>query len=937
MRTMLRPGKLANVIREMKRTEVDILGLSEVRWKDDGDFVSEGVRVIHTRGREGQSGVALLLGENVAKSVSRIDTHEDRLLLVEIKAYPVDIVVLQVYMPTTKSEEEEVDNMYEVIEEKLRSTKGNEYTIVMGDWNAKVGEGGEGSYIGKFGLGRRNKRGQKLIDFCRRQKMIVANTWFQQERRRRYTWKAPGDGSRHQLDYIMVKERYRNSVKKAGTLPGADADTDHNLVVMKIRLQLKFIKKKRQSIKKWNKEKLKSKCDELAWKIEENIRERSETTTTEERWRGLKEVIIKETLETVGHQQGATARKPWVTEEMIHDMDERRKWKHQNTDSAKQEYRRLNNKLRRTTEKAREQWWDNQCRELEELQRMGRYDKVYENVKKITRRSNTGRGIAVQDKNGKILQDPDEVRGRWKEYMEDLYQSKNRPEEFNEDLPPEDKEELGPDVMREEVLAAISEMKKNKAEGMDNIPVEILQNLGEKAMNELIKLCQEIYTTGEWPEDFLQTIMIPLKKKPNATGCEDHRTISLLTHAAKIMLRIMTKRVQAKVEKDRDLGDDQYGFRKGRGTRDAIGALRIITERSFEHDQEIYVCYVDYEKAFDRVDWKKLIRALRRIGIDWRERRLIGNLYMGQKIRIRIEGEYSEPGLIGRGVRQGCPLSPVLFNIYIEELNREAMEDMEEGIKIGGKMIKALRFADDQAMMANSQEGLQQMMDRLNTVSTEYGMKINIKKTKVMMITRKKAKEVRITINGENIEQVKKFCYLGSEITEDAKCHEEIKKRIAMGKDAFMRRRELLRRGLDRNLKKRMIKALIWSVTLYGSETWTMRKEDIRRLEAFEMWIWRRMERISWMERITNNEVLRMVEEERSLVATIKTRQRKWIGHILRGNSLLRDIIEGRMEGRKRRGRPRQMLLNDMSKNYRELKEKAQRRGEWSRWTYGPA
>ena len=611
---------------------------------------------------------------------------------------------------------------------------------------------------------------------------------------------------------------------------------------------------------------------------------------------------------------------------MIKLMDERRHWKHQSTEKAKKEYKRLNNKLRKATDKAREKWWDEQCKEIENMQCRGRYDQVYKRVKRLTKKSGKGgNGNKIKDKQGKLLTDHETVKERWKEYIEELYKKDNRPMDLGEKEYKEDLEDEGPGIIEEEIVKAMEEMENNKAEGIDNIPTEILKSLGEKGRKVLYHICQDIYATGIWPEDFLQTIIIPVEKKLNAVNCEEFRTISLVSHAAKIVLKILTKRIQAKADSIHFLGNDQFGFRRGMGTREAIGSLRVLSERSIQHGKDVYICFVDYEKAFDRVDWIKLMGALRRLGVDWRERRLIGNLYMGQSVRIRVEGDMTEPGKIGRGVRQGCPLSPLLFNIYIEELIREALGNLKEGVKVGGILVPALRFADDQAMLANKERDLQKIMDKLALVSEEYGMKINIKKTKVMVISKVLGKEANITIYGEKIEQVKQFCYLGSLITEDARCQSEIRRRIAMGKEAFYQRRELMRSSLNKELKKRMIKTLIWSVVLYGSETWTMRKDDIRRLEAFEMWIWRRMERISWTQHMSNKEVLNIVKEEKTIIQTIKQRQKNWIGHILRGDSLFRTILEGHMGGRITRGRPRTTLLHWMltEDGYKGLKTKA--------------
>ena len=240
---------------------------------------------------------------------------------------------------------------------------------------------------------------------------------------------------------------------------------------------------------------------------------------------------------------------------------------------------------------------------------------------------------------------------------------------------------------------------------------------------------------------------------------------------------------------------------------------------------------------------------------------------------VRIYGEHSESRIVGRGVRQGCLLSPLLFPLYAEFMMKDAMDAVKEGIKVGGKLVKDVRFADDQGMVASTRIGLQRMMDALSKTAKEYGMKINVEKTKVMVVSRTGGETVSIYIDGRKVEAVSKFKYLGAWITDDGRCEVDIKVRIAMAKEAFNKRKELLTRRMRLNLKKRIIKTLIWSVLLYGAESWSLRKKDVKKLEAFEMWIWRRIEKISWKDHISNKEVLKRVKERRSLIETIIKRK----------------------------------------------------------------
>ena len=200
-----------------------------------------------------------------------------------------------------------------------------------------------------------------------------------------------------------------------------------------------------------------------------------------------------------------------------------------------------------------------------------------------------------------------------------------------------------------------------------------------------------------------------------------------------------------------------------------------------------------------------------------------------------------------------------------------------------------------------------------------------------MRIARRQGPPINTMIGNKPVGEVSQFKYLGSIITQEGNCSMEIKSRIAQGKVAFERERRTLIGKLRMELKKSFVKSFIWSVALYGSETWTIKAADKKHLEAFEMWMWRRLLKISWRDHKTNEEVLRMVEEEQTLITTIRRRQKIWIGHIFRGNGLLKDIMEGKFEGRRPRGRERKSMLDDLKggRTYQEMKRVVMNRELW--------
>ena len=207
-------------------------------------------------------------------------------------------------------------------------------------------------------------------------------------------------------------------------------------------------------------------------------------------------------------------------------------------------------------------------------------------------------------------------------------------------------------------------MTTNKASGGDGIPVELFQILKDDAVKVLHSICQQIWKTQQWPQDWERSVFIPIPKKGKAKECSNYHTIALILHGTKVMLKILQARIQQYV--NHELPHVQAGYQKGRETRDQIANIHRIIEKAIEFQKNIYFCFIDYAKAFDCVAHNKLWKILEETGLPDHLICLLRNLYTGQEATARTRHGRTDWFQIRKVVHRGCILSPCLFNLYAE-------------------------------------------------------------------------------------------------------------------------------------------------------------------------------------------------------------------------------------------------------------------------------
>ena len=253
---------------------------------------------------------------------------------------------------------------------------------------------------------------------------------------------------------------------------------------------------------------------------------------------------------------------------------------------------------------------------------------------------------------------------------------------------------LEPDILEWEVKWALGSIIMNKASGGDGMPVELFQTLKDDVVKVLHSICQPIWKTQQWPQDWKRSVFIPIPKKGNAKEYSSYCTIALISHTSKVMLKILQARLQQYV--NRELPDVQAGFRKANGTRDQISIIHWIIKKVREFHKNIYFCCIDYAKAFDYVDHNKLLKILQEMRIPDHLTSLLRNLYTGEEGTVKTGRGTTDWFQIGKGICQGYILSPCLFNLYMQSTSWEKLGWMKH--KLESRLPGEISITSDMQM-----------------------------------------------------------------------------------------------------------------------------------------------------------------------------------------------------------------------------------------------
>uniref|UniRef100_A0A146KQ35 RNA-directed DNA polymerase from mobile element jockey n=1 Tax=Lygus hesperus TaxID=30085 RepID=A0A146KQ35_LYGHE len=967
-------GKEVELVEEIDKYNVPILGITETKKKGKGsEMIHDGALLLYSgvSGSErARAGVACLISKTHTNRVRDWSFINERIMYVLLDLDDKKMTALfVVYAPNEDETAEIKDMFYDQLQRSLDDAP-DANIMLMGDLNGRVGQN-DVSYrevIGKHGEPTRNNNGKRLLQFCQANSLIITNTKFPHRDIHKFTRVEPSRNERSIIDYIMVKKSEFPRIRDARVMRGAEIGSDHRMVVTSLSSATKPTGKTGNKKKNEKVNSYKLKVESIREKFCTRVTERADTAGTwkeerslEKAWENFKEVILGAATEICGVKVCGGIKKKqtrwWNREIKAEVKEKKRRWqRYLSTKSTADynSYKAQRTKVKKAVLEAKKKSWEEFGHYLEDSAENNQ-KLFYKALKNMRREGKDCPLKFIKDKQGKVLHKTNEIMKRWREYFSELLSGPSS-NHYAEDQDQVEDDFSTPQALEEatreelptpddnptmdELRSALQSMKLGKSAGHDGITPEMLKYMGPVGEEMLMKVFTIAWDTATIPKDWEVSVIVPIfKNKGDNRECSSHRGISLLSVPGKLYGRILERRLRGEIEAE--LHEAQCGFRPNRGTQDAIFTMRQIMEKAMEYGREVHACFIDIEKAFDRLPWPEIWLCLDQLNVPKKLTTRIKSFYSTCRNVVRTGNASSSEFLTSAGVRQGDCLSPLLFvavmNRAIEEC--KGMKTYKVGnYKLNPIVINTLAYADDLVLIADSAQKLQHNLNMIIMALERRSMRVSLEKTKTMVISRQRSRH-EIRAKGRVLDQVREFKYLGVMISEDGKLTNEINARVAAaGKlyqavnSKFLRKREVT----DRT-KVSVYKSTYVPILTHSCESWATTSKTESRIQAAEMRYLRRVVGATRRDRIRNTTIRSSLNLE-PLSGRVRRHQLSWFGHVQRMPEARypRMALEARSEGSRPRGRRRitwadniQTSLNQGRCTWRAASKKAQDRKEW--------
>ena len=958
-------SKRCEIGRMFVERKIDVLALCETKMKGKGekDFGEVKGRISGIeRGRA--KGVALLPSERMLENVIEWEEALSRLMWVRVKLGKERWAFVSAYGPGCERSEEEIEEFWSMLTACVDSLNIKNHVVVLGDLNARVGNERIDGVVGGHGVPGRNESGNRLINMCMESEMMIGNSVFKKKWKYKYTWIRQERGiitERALMDYVLIRRRMIGRLKDVHVFKGVTAGvSDHFLVQMKLIVAKEWGSKSKRDnskrvavkVEELHKEEKERDYQEKVKEVYEVVKE-SAVGTVEEEWGLFKDSIVECASDVCGKRivgRGIRKGSEWWNESVKKVVDEKKRayeeWMQSNSLEKYERYRQKKKEVKRKVKEAKRDaevrwgeslgrdWTSNKKKAWKEVNRRRKGDSKSEEV--------------VKDGNGRIVRGI-KARERWGEYFEGLLNVQDDGEANVVAVGgvevPVFGEENDREITKEEVDRALKETKVGKAAGTDGVRAEMLKKGGITVVEWIVRLLNICFMFSLVPFDWVCACIVPLfKGKGDKYECSNYRGISLLSVVGKVYGRILINRIRDMTVNA--IMDVQGGFLKGRGCTDQVFVIRQVCEKYMSRGKNVYFAFMDLEKAYDRVDRDALWDVLRMYGVGGKLLNAVRSLYGDSKACVRVGGEVSEWFSVRMGLRQGCVMSPWLFNLFIDGVVREVnARVLGRGLKlVDGEdrmwELCQLLFADDAVFVADSEEKLRRLVEEFGRVCERRKLRVNVGKSKVMKCTRDgEGDRLNVVLNGEVLEEVNQFKYLGSIVAADGGVEADVCNRINEGCKMFGSMKCLMKnRGLGMNVKKILYERVVVPTVTYGSELWGLKVRERQKLNVFEMGCLRSMYGVTRMDRIRNEVVRQGTGVEIELANRVDRNVLRWFGHVERmdNGTLLKRVLSTKVVERGARGRPRlgwmdgvKRALRERGINVTEAKERARNRNEW--------